>query len=280
MGLDQLDATERPDRGHESPAALRSSLSDVVASETITLPRRFVGVGVVVALVPVVGFCMAYVYEVGFARGLGIDTRDIAVSSANILNVGGRFVGLSYVAMLVMLQTANFGIERLRFRSRSFMYAAVLAEAALLWAGANLFVEGFTWRRALLSLLAAGGLLLVPYVGWSYFRWGTGFQEHTPTTKAIIRLIESGYFPLVVGLVIAFSVAYSTGFADARHQTRFFVPASDPHIVVLRRYGDELVGARLIAPHVIGRNSEVVLRAGDAGAREFVRRDVGPLRRG
>jgi hypothetical protein len=48
------------------------------ASDTITLPRRFVGAAVVVALLPVLGFGMAYLYERGYAHALGIDPRSVA----------------------------------------------------------------------------------------------------------------------------------------------------------------------------------------------------------
>ena len=76
-------------------------------------------------------------------------------------------------------------------------------------------------------------------------------------------LIRSGYYPYVVGALVAVAFGYWHGAADASLQREFLVSKADRCVVVLREYGDKAIAARRVGVRLIDPQTVIVLRLGD-----------------
>jgi hypothetical protein len=250
------------------------------------VPRRFLTFAVLLALVPVAGYFVAYMYELGYAQFFEIDEAQIAVTSGAIAAASLRLLLGVALVLGIFNATVNFGLERTRFRSREVMYVYTLAEAFIIGAVAFGFAQ-MTLRSAAIAvafvLVATVLVVLAIYSSgpgegfWARTRVAIDEPEGPTLISPVFRLIGSGYFPIVVAAIVLPLYAYWLGGADARNQDTFVTLASEPRTVVLRFYGDTLVASRVAEDGTLGR-SRLVLRLGERPADEFVQSDIGPLR--
>lgn len=248
-------------------------------NEPITLPRRFVAVGVLAVVLPAWAVLLTYLYERGYADVFGIDKSFIDVTTGSIVATGLHF--LKWLALAsVIVEFVGFGLSRVQFRSRDLMYVYMLFEALLL--GALLYWAAWDFSTSALGkgLAYAAGLTIVLASVMALFRLlGRHEGPDEPSLgRAIELLIDSGYFPVVAAAVILAFAANWAGTADATRQQYFQVIRGDPSVVVLRRYGDRVVTARLIGHRMIDATSRGVLILGQNGASKFERRKLGRLR--
>jgi hypothetical protein len=251
------------------------------------VPRRFLTFAVLLALAPVAGYFVAYLYELGYARFFEIDEAQIAVTAGTIADASLRVLLGVAVVVGIFNASVNFGLERIRFRSREVMYVYMVVEALVIGAVAWVYAHELTLRNAALAvafvLVAIVLVLLAIYSAgpgenfWARTRVAIDEPEGPTLITPVFRLIGSGYFPIVVAAVVLPLTAYWLGGTDARKQETFATLASEPRTVVLRFYGDALVAARVAEDGTLGQ-SRLVLRIGEQPADEFVRSDIGPLR--
>lgn len=241
------------------------------------LSRRSVGIAVIIAALPAWGFFLAYMYEIGYADALMIDRSHVRVDITGVLATAYRVT--AWVALgTIVIQTANFGLSAVGFPSLHRMYGYVIFESILVgcaayWLAWGLESEAF---RTVAVAVGVGLIATVVLVAMNWFE-SRRYPDEPGLAQAVARLIDSGFYPLVAGSVILAAFTYWSGQADASHQERFDVLLNDPSIVILRTYDDRAVGARLINANVVDRDSRIVVRLGEAGAREFQSMDLGRL---
>jgi hypothetical protein len=155
------------------------------------------------------------------------------------------------------------------------MHLWVFAELGVMLLATYVIVRGFALPRDPLALVLAG-LFVALFIGVFLERWETG--QPTPAL-AIVKLIDSGYFSIVAAVLVVSAGSFWKGMSDAETRERFLVSQRDSSIVVLRQYGDRIVAGRIVkGENVVDSEVRIYLRAGDAGASEFVERKLGRLK--
>jgi hypothetical protein len=206
-----------------------------------------------------------------------MSTGDIDVSATAVAAATLRFTVFGgFIVMIV--SSANFGERVVAFRTRRGMHRYAVGEAIFLL-GLAYFVTGGWEKRPHLLRTSLIVVLLVAIFVLVFLEGHEESSDRAPSPgRALVKLIESGYFPLIVAVIVLSFASYWQGSGDAATRTSFFVSKRDPTIVVLRQYGDRYVAARLLKKNVVDETSRIVIHAGDAAASEFVKRKLGRLR--
>jgi len=263
----------------DSDAAVEPAEEGGQLPRPVHLPRRFVGVAVITVLAPPWIVLLAYLYERGYAGVFAIDKTEIELNTAMMAATAMRFLQWLLLAALIV-GTVNFGMARVNFRSPAAMYGYAIGEALLVAAVFYWAAWGFELGRLAKGLayaLVIGGAIAVGAISLSMLARRES-EEEPDLRRLTMRLIDSGYFPVVAAAVITAFVANWAGAADASREQYFQVLRSDPSVVVLRRYDDRLIAARQVGAGIIERNVRLVLVAGVPGQRELERRKLGELR--
>jgi hypothetical protein len=146
--------------------------------------------------------------------------------------------------------------------------------AVLYWAAWHFEIARL--GRGLVHALVIG--LVLAGVAFLLWRLGRHDPEDPDARRLAMRLIDSGYFPVLAAAVLTAFAANWAGAAEASRQEYFQVLRGQPSIVVLRQYDNRLIAARQVSPGIIERNVRFVLIVGAPGQREFERRKLGELR--
>ena len=203
-----------------------------------------------VILIPLVGYAISFLYEIGYCSTFNIPLYFINPSPTTI------FIGISSIGGFLLLFVVirwfleNFlGTGPVGFGIRRFTgFFLVIAYTIALF--------GADWKRL--------GAILITLVGFIFIQFGVPLftQSKHPTyrdkleaedkgewefdkfRKNIIKYFGPGLMQLLVFLFFISWAAYITGVAHAEQQREFLVIETEPQLVVLRDYANEFICGR------------------------------------
>ncbi|MCX5998276.1 MAG: hypothetical protein NTU41_01435 [Chloroflexi bacterium] len=263
--------------------------------------------GLYLAAIPVASIPVAYVYELGFTRTLGIPSSLISLDWVSICRgglavAGFTMIALLSVALLNLIEWAEWWLVKLAFRSRRMqpsrleltllaLPSGLLSSAlamAMFYFGAWLLATilgaaGFEAVRksSAMAIPLTVGILVYGVASLSFWTRRTRNAPFVSKTASIPRL-AGGYLPrhlLLLSACVALLLAAVgwVGHASAMVQSDYLVLESTPELVVLRDYQDHLVCARFDREtKTVQRDFVVLTTASEAGRSLKVER-IGPL---
>lgn len=203
-----------------------------------------------VVLIPLVGYAISFLYEIGYCNTFNIPSYFIKLSPTTI------FIGMSSIALFLLLYfmtrffCENFlgtgpissGIKRLAMPSLISLYIIALF--------------GADWKRL------SGVLIGLVFIIFMQFGVPLFTQSKHPTyrdkleaedkaewewdkfRKNITKYFGPGLMQFFLLLFLLLWAAYFTGVAHAEQQREFLVIETEPQLVVLRNYGNEFICGR------------------------------------
>lgn len=228
--------------------------------------------GGIIAISPALGYGLAYCFEKGYCDFFKIPQELIKIEwSAILLSIlaafGGLFLALWLVAALVTPNLQKMSINKLKFYF-AFVYGLGFLMVA---------ISFLTVKEAKVAGIMYLFLLIFIFVAPSIIRrykkenkkislLERKMIEHKETVNLLIRnqtvIIEPKEIErkdfiaiilnnqivkyiliFVVIIVIGYTSAYYTNRAKAMNQQVFYIPSSNPQLVVLRIYGENLICA-------------------------------------
>jgi len=204
----------------------------------------------VIAISPVLGYGLAYVYQLGYCSVFNIPTDLVKLDLTTVLvAIAGTLGVLFFFSCLMLLIWATP-------RNISVTKQKIYVSAVLLFFLFIFSLLFFTTSEAEQVAIMYGIFLFLIFLGPSVARkisgikWGKGKNEpETPADDRIIQIINTKYFKYsIFGFILLVMVIYFgalAGRSDALNKHIFYVPSSNPNSVVLKIYGDDMVCAQL-----------------------------------
>jgi hypothetical protein len=208
---------------------------------------------VLIAGVPLLGYAIAFAYEYGYGQYYGIPRAIISLTLSQVLLAVGTLVWLLFIWF-----SAYFGIFLFLAPSpRWLQHPAVLFFRRLIPLTFLLVVNILIFRRywhlwvPYLALFILFGILfyIVPILGGkgkTYNEKMVGLDTYLNglTTPLSIAAKKYGRDSVTLGIWIFLivSTAFGAGLGEALNQEEYFVDSSQTNVVILRFYGDTIVG--------------------------------------
>lgn len=241
--------------------------------------------GLVVAAVPLIGYAMAFVYEVGFCSEFRIPREFISINLTTVFIAVGALLGVIaaiYFLVNMFLIVVPKPKNRVLRRELSAFYAVsliILVIVIIFW---GLWLELIS--VAVLFLFFVFFIFVFPLITQrkgSYLEKLEAQRRVDSQFKTIEDYlisflgIRNIIMLMLVVLVVMFS--YIAGIAQAKKQTEFMVPSTYPNSVVLRVYGDNMICAPFNRTDNTTQKRFFIIEMGDSSTPLLNVEKVGPL---
>ena len=231
---------------------------------------------ITLALIPAIGFGLAWLYERGFCNVHKIPVDWIQLDTTQIISASVKTATTLIIFFFVINQMTP-DIKRLLSRPEkrylilgSFMLMLFLIPYIL---GAKTLQDAKPSDVILPLVLVV--LFLVMFMRPNFL-----LSDSTGSSEFLKRFPLSIRIGILV-LILCSQVSYYLGVSEAKSQKWFLVPENAPDLVLLRKYGDQVIMGRFDQKE---RNLEPLYTfqsLGDADPKDAVRfnyKKVGPLR--
>lgn len=211
---------------------------------------------VVIAVGPVLGYGLAYVYELGYFTFYKIPTDFIVLSWTTILvAVAASLAALFFVIWVVALMVVIRPLK-LNPTNEKIIYI-VIAFIILFFLALKYLTNGEIEQTSIIFVILVAAVFLVPWLIRKSGKKAINPIKQQPLTKEeeammtnIRKIIESKYFKYglvtISVLVLLFFFSYLDGRSVGLDQQTVYVPSSNPQLVVLKITGDNLICAPII----------------------------------
>ena len=242
--------------------------------------------GLLIAAIPILGYSLAFAYEVGFATVFGIPIEFLTFELTKILTVAGLLTILSPLVLLVGF------IPAFLFRHSNLISRLVSPYIpSLIMIGILLYLHLTRWQEWITLVVVMGVFAAVDFGAPLVTQRGKAtysekllaenkeFRKQLAGTiihNLVNRVGRTGLMAVLVVWLTVYS-AYSVGRAQAFDQTHFLVPSTSPEWVVLRIYGDKVIIAPLDRTSGGVQKSFGILKLGEDPSLVLSREKVGPL---
>jgi len=221
----------------------------------------WVSQGIVVAAVPLIGYAMAFLYEVGFCGEFGIPLEFISVNLTTVFIAVGTLLLVVAISLFYVVLVMN------------------LAVAIIFW--------GLWYELIMVAFLFAFFVFWIFVSPWITQKEGAYIKRVEAQRKVdsqaktiidyVIRYIGWGN-SFVIFLVLFFvALSYIAGISHAKKQTEFLIPSTYPNSVVLRVYGDNMICAPFNAENKEVQRDFFIIKMGDDSRLILKPEGIGPL---
>ena len=200
----------------------------------------------IIAISPVLGYSLAYVYQLGYCSVFNIPTDLIKLDLTTVLMAIAGTLGVLFFfsGFIFMILSIPRNISTIR---RNILFSLVLL--FFLFIFSLLF---FTTSEAEQVAIMYGIFLLFIFLGPSVARkisgikWGKVKNESDKASAdRVSQIINTKYFKYsMLGVILLVMVIYCgalAGRSDGMNKQIFYVPSSNPNSVVLKIYGDNMI---------------------------------------
>jgi hypothetical protein len=196
-----------------------------------------------IAVAPALGYGLAYVYRFGYCDVYHIPSDLIRLDLTTILIAIAASLGI--LAILAWFAFMMMTIPLYISATRKRIYFSIVFLVFLgLFSGFFLTID----ESKQLGIMFLFFLFFVFVIPWFIRRFPTKRRKRQDIP--INRLVNNKYFGygfVVFFVVIAILVSgYLAGRSDARKKEIFYVPSSNPQLIVLKVYGDNIVCGELV----------------------------------
>ena len=244
---------------------------------------------ILIAALTAAGYGLAYVHELGFNEIFGIpqdfivlDLTTILIAVGEVLVVG---VGTFSLVALGYILSIKYGSLRNAIRNAGAIVMIILFAFGIIL----LIRYPSLWPDVIVIIFMFLFFVVVTLITTP--RKGTKPQKSKPDVEKQsehLKRFEALFFSRIgIIIVLAFTLlsltflaAYFSGKGDAMSQKEFLVTSTDPELVVLREYGDNLICAEFNRDMKLFTHPIIVLRAGADPELVLTLESVGPLERG
>ena len=243
--------------------------------------------GIIVAAIPVIGYGLAFLYEVGFCSAFKIPKEFITLNLTTVFVAAGSLLGVVFVLywfaefILMLLSMRKSPLFR---ELRSFLIILLLSLGfVIVWWG--------LWERvffiAFILLWFAFLLFVSPLITQrdkrSYIEKLQAQRKRDLETPVVIldslvRLLGRGAFIIIFVVILLLVFSYAIGEAEALNQDEFLVPSTYPQAVVLRIYGENMICAPFDREQKEIQKSFFIIRMTDEPRPMLQLQKIGPLR--
>jgi hypothetical protein len=251
-----------------APSGAPTTAKNDLSTPAETKPSKWPPEALLLALIPLCGYCITFLYEKGFCDRFGVPSELIAPAPIQIFTAVGVLIGASLLGFIGVLAGAWLGF----WLPRSGRFLAPLpAIAAYLWievaAAGNSLTSRYVWYGALLCYFAVLAVI---------WKWDTSRKPLAGFSRPRFWLV-AGSMSLVFAFMVSLWVAYFAGNRSCLQRVRYLVLDGSPPRVVLRIYGDHLIVAPF-DPRSKQVTPEFSILTLESGFKETLKlRPVGPL---
>jgi len=244
----------------------------------------WVSQGIVVAAVPLIGYAMAFLYEVGFCGEFGIPLEFISVNLTTVFIAVGTLllvVAIIFyvISLLMMIPEPKHPVIRWQLSLFYVVLVMNLAVAIIFW--------GLWYELIMVAFLFAFFVFWIFVSPWITQKEGAYIKRVEAQRKVdsqaktiidyVIRYIGWGN-SFVIFLVLFFvALSYIAGISHAKKQTEFLIPSTYPNSVVLRVYGDNMICAPFNAENKEVQRDFFIIKMGDDSRLILKPEGIGPL---
>lgn len=243
--------------------------------------------GIIVAASPVIGYGLAFVYELGFCQVFDIPTEFITLNLTSVFIAAGSLIGIVlilywFAELFLMLVPAR---KPPLFRELVFLLILLLFNLGfiILWWG--------MWERVIYVIFTLIFFAMLLFVFPLITQKGKGSyieklqaqrkrDLETPMVifESFVRLIGRKTFLIIFVLVCLVFFSYIAGDAKAIKQEEFLIPSTYPQAVVLRIYGENMICAPFDGEKKEIQKSFFIIRMTDEPRPMLQLQKIGPLR--
>jgi hypothetical protein len=211
---------------------------------------------VVIAVGPVLGYGLAYVYELGYFNFYKIPTDFIVLNWTTVLvAVAASLAALYFLVWVLAILALIKPLKMNNLGGKIFFIFIIFI--VLLFIAMKYLTTAETEQVGIIFALFAAFIFLVPWLNAQFEKQARIRNKNQPVTgeeEAIManirKVIASKYFNygfLTLGLLVAlFTFSYLGGRSGGLDPQTVYVPSSNPQLVVLKITGDNLICAPII----------------------------------
>lgn len=237
-----------------------------------------------IAAVPLIGYAMAFLYEVGFCGEFGIPREFISLSLTRVFIAAGALVGVAFVMFWFVELFLHFAPqpERLIFKHLAFFFSIFLLNLAM-----SIVFWGL-WREIIMVWLIFVFFMLQLFVlplitqrkKGSYLEKLEAQRRIDFQTRSLLdyfaRFFGREILIIILVILVVLVLSYLAGVSQAKKQTEFLIPSTYPDSVVMRIYGDNMICAPFDRQEKEIEGNFFVLKVGDKLSLRLEK--VGPLK--
>lgn len=211
---------------------------------------------IILAGIPILGYMLAYVHEVGFCSEFGIPYEFIILDWTRILIAIGKIIGIAFVLLLYLqvLVVSKPWIKKLGpINARLVKYIAVLFPFIII----TIPYRSIWFDMLLVFLIPVSVFVffdfLYPLIKWKDIK---GYRNKlkrddefdiskNTLLDSLMERIGLSIVVIIAFIGVLLIASYFNGSDTAQRQEEFFIPSTNQQLVVLRIYGDNLICAPL-----------------------------------
>jgi hypothetical protein len=231
---------------------------------------------ITLALIPAIGFGLAWLNERGFCDVHNIPVNWIQLDTTQIISASVKTAATLMIFLFILNQMTPEIKDLLSRPEKRYSILGVFM-LTLVLTPYMLYAKTFQEAKptdVLLPLVIAG-LVLVSFMHPNFL-----YRDLTFTTEFLGRFPVSIRIGVLV-LILASQVSYYLGVREAKIQKWFLVPDNTPDLVLLRKYGDQVIMGRFDQKKRLLEPVYTLQSLGDADPMDAVKfnyKKVGPLK--
>jgi len=242
--------------------------------------------GIIVAASPVIGYGLAFLYELGFCVVFKIPKEFITLNLTTVFVAAGSLLGIVWL----LYWFAEIFLMLIPRKHPLFRELILLLTVLLLLLGFLILWWGL-WERVISVALFPLSFILMLFVFPLITQRGKGSyidklqaqRKHELETPMVIfdsavRFLGRRISLFIIVVIVLLLFSYSAGDAKALKQDKFLVPSTYPQSVVLRIYGENMICAPFDAEDKKIETKFFVIRMTDEPRPTLQLQKVGPLR--
>lgn len=199
-----------------------------------------------IAVAPALGYGLAYVHERGYCEIYHIPFDLIHLDLTTVLiaiaaSIGGVAL-LFWVAFLAMTVPLDISATK-----KKIFLSSILFIFLVLFGFLYLTVEEFKQLSIAFAVFLFCIFILPRILSWLIRKFPTQRQKRETLADrwANNKYLQYGFVAILV-IAFIFVSGYLAGRADAWNKEIFLVPSSNPELVVLKVYGDNIICGKLV----------------------------------
>ncbi len=242
--------------------------------------------GVTIALIPVIGYAVAFAYQWGYANYFGIPPEVIAISISGVfiagVLAGGLCFGLFFLSDVIydlLPEKRNFVMARLVQYGDLYLISAFL-----------LFISPPHWQFWLVPLCVVvaqlwddfGRPLLTQRDKKSYEEKVTAQWQANDKRKPQIALVMSKYgrsnIRAVLLMIMLLLITFQVGHSVAMRRTFYLIDEQKPSTAILAIYGNRYVSTNYSNTNGVFSSVMRIAYLAEGSAMELSWKKIGPLK--
>ena len=231
---------------------------------------------ITLALIPAIGFGLAWRHEQGFCDVHKIPVDWIQLETTRIISASVKTATTLFFFFFVINQMTPEIKSHLLRPERYYLFIGLIL---LILIGVPYFLGATTLKEAKPSDAVVPIFVLVIFL--IEFMYRNRIESDVSWSTGILRSFPGSFIIAMFALILISQVSYYLGVSEAKRQKWFLVPDNAPDFVLLRKYGDQVIMGRFDQKERILEPRYTFQSLGDADPKDAVRfnyKKVGPLR--